>query len=118
MSCSYDVKCSTCTTAAGLDLNNGGHALMNALTHRAALEQYGRAVVAISKGKDGWYFDDVSQGRIASLASFLAAHEGHTLAVIDEYGRDFEACSADITCTCGARHYCMLKPGHSGEHQR
>jgi hypothetical protein len=116
MSCSYDVKCVTCKVSTDLDLNHGGSALMNALSHRPALEAYGRAQIAIAKGTDGWYFDTYDSSRLGSLARFLAAHEGHTLIVEDEYGRNFEACSADVICTCG--HYCTLKPGHSGEHQR
>lgn len=118
MSCSYDVKCKTCNVSTDLDLNHGGDALMNALAHRAVLEAYGRAFVAIQKGKDGWYLTDDRYGSLHHLAVFLAAHEGHTLIVQDEYGRDFEACSADVVCACGARHYCTLKPGHDGTHVR
>lgn len=117
MSTSYDVKCKTCGVATALDLNHGGHALMNALSHRRALEEFGRTLVAIRNGRDGWYFDDVSRtGRMEILCEFLAAHEGHALVVFDEYGRDFDSCAADVICTCGASHYCTLRPGHDGPH--
>lgn len=103
-----------CNVTTDLDLNHGGWALQNALSHRTDLEAFGRTLVAISKGRDGWYFDESSTSRITSLARWLAAHEGHQLRVIDEYGRLWDACSKDVICACGARSYCSLKPGHTG----
>lgn len=112
MSNHFDVKCTACDAYAGLRINWGGDAIANALHHRPAIEAFGRVLSALQRS---WELGD-AQGLIVAMAHFLAAHAGHELVVIDEYGAIHGTCAADVVCTCGARHKCRLPKGHEGFH--
>lgn len=116
MSTGFDLQCSTCGPlhSTGLDLNWGGEALAVALEHRPALEAFGKAAVLVGTSQKGFVLNN-NEGPLVHVALFLAQHVGHTVIVVDEYGRILGTCAKDITCACGARHHCRLDPGHQGE---
>jgi hypothetical protein len=60
------------------------------------------------------YFAVAHHGEIDT--AWFAAHLGHRLVPISEYGHLLNQCTEYVTCMCGERHRCTKDYGHEGDH--
>lgn len=125
MSCGYDIHCLVCkygggdgtgyTVNTGLDWNHAGRELAAVLAQRDKLTDFGRLL-------SNPLINDVADREsgptspLIRIANFFIAHEGHELAVVDEYGRRWDRCGQFIVYDCGHKHPCVLQVGHEGDH--
>ena len=108
MSTYWHIQCVDCDDRLHFDNANHAEDAMWAIIKAAPL---------LTSLPDGFYltYDGLYQGHID--ISWLAAHKGHKLIPIDEYGRLATQCQDYWTCSeCAARHNCKKPLGHEGEH--
>lgn len=57
----------------------------------------------------GHHYGDIDPG-------WFAAHRGHRLVPISEYGHFMDQCPEYVKCGCGSHQRCTGTPGHPGDH--
>lgn len=116
MSNSYDLRCVDCAETHSFDDNRSTESIQTLIRHADAI-----AALAPMMAEEPFLncpsltlgFNRGSCGAID--AAWFAAHAGHHLAVIDEYGRLLDECGNAVSCgACGHVERCRLTPRHSG----
>lgn len=114
MSTDYGFKCRDCNETR--EINNARHymvqQLRGILDNLTAIESV-LAIGGMSVKFDGCYGDE------EEAIQFAIAHRklGHTVAVADEYGREWDECGSRIGCeACGTARWCTLTTKHDGPH--
>lgn len=115
MSCDWDVYCVDCKSHLGIsDANHGLHYMETLVEMADAIAGIGRAMDAMA-GRGASVDCDMSVGGYRFDQRWFAAHVGHKLAPIDEYGRLSTQCAKWVTCgECKSQHRCTRDDGHEG----
>ena len=107
MSCSWDMRCTTCNEDCGLDFNHGESYLADMLLFRPVL----KGLAAVSAGVN--YLP--MHNEVPRWMEWLSKHDGHTIRLQDEYGRFSDQCHKSLDCTCcGSYNNCRLGVDHVG----
>ena len=120
MSCDWDIRCLDCNVNHGFGDANHEDDLMMALVKIAPEIA---ALHPTMKKLDATYERVRSatsltiNGRYSIYTEWFAAHAGHRLIAVDEYGRCYDECGEYYSyCECGHRRTCRRKTGHEGRH--
>lgn len=117
MSCDYDVYCVDCDSHHEFyDANHEDKLMLEVIKHRDAFAALAPVFEAFAKSKLYSELRFSLQGdRYAVSPQWFAKHAGHTLEVIDEYGRLLKNCYKFVQCKeCPAQHNCLLLRDHEG----
>lgn len=110
MSTDYHVFCVDCQSRHDFNDSNHQAPLMRRLiAHAPAIA----ALAPLLEATGGDLSLGTSYGQVD--ASWFAAHAGHELRVIDEYGKLDGGCVRRVRCpSCPSEHWCRHPHGHSG----
>jgi len=114
MSNHYDIKCVTCDERlypTGWWTNGAGAKFTELISHRDALAA---AAPGLEELEASGVVNDFQYSTLAACR-FFAAHAGHDIRTIDEYGTLWGQCGRRVFCgCCGSGSGCKLPSGHDG----
>lgn len=113
MSRDWEIKCVTCDKVHGFDDANHRVELMrHIIAHADAVA----ALAPLMATYAGYAGDIELRTNYGSIdPTWFAAHRGHALLPVDEYGMFDGQCTKDVSCAaCATRHACALCTGHTG----
>lgn len=120
MSTWYDVYCVDCKNHLGLREDGWQKQCADLIAARTALENLAPSLKVLEEGPFPYWSEvRLKMGEHNRLfAGWFAEHQGHKLAVINEYGQLYPECMKRFTC-CGRCespwHYCRRPVDHDGE---
>jgi hypothetical protein len=114
MSTDWNIKCLDCDDTHYFNDANCCDEEMAVLVKHAAAIAALRPLVS-EFGRRGYTLElSFSHGRVD--VDWFAAHAGHRLAPISEYGHFMDQCHEYVECVCGSMKRCTRLPGHDGPH--
>lgn len=123
MSCDWRFECVDCRTSYATERNHGGPCMAAILAARPELARLSAELKAHAALLENLsYFlatgDEPNFNPVIRLADWFRAHEGHSVKVISETGREYGLCGARVPCRggCGHERHCTRPPDHDGDH--
>lgn len=115
MSRCWNIRCVTCEVTEYVGINHGDAEMRLLIKHAQAIAALAPLFAEAAESRLSL---DLHAGIACGIdPMWFAAHRGHELRPIDEYGVIDGKCTGYVTCDCGGTHNCKLQEGHEGPHR-